>query len=115
MVKKWVHLEGLIIFVFMMYFYSLHDFNWWIFFLFLLVPDISMVAYIINNRMGAMIYNIVHTYTMSIPILLLGLIMENNFFIMSGIIWSAHIGIDRLFGYGLKYKTAFQDSHLQKL
>ena len=28
------------------------------------------------------------------------------------LIWTAHIGIDRALGYGLKYATAFGDTHL---
>ena len=115
MVKKWVHLEGLIIFMSMIYIYYEFDYNWWIFILFLLTPDIAMFAYIINNRIGAIIYNLVHTYTISIPFLIFGIMMNNNLIIMVGIIWSAHNGIDRLFGYGLKYTTAFQHTHLQKL
>jgi len=31
------------------------------------------------------------------------------------LIWIAHIGIDRVLGYGLKYPTAFKDTHLQKV
>src|SRR5205823_6332194 len=27
------------------------------------------------------------------------------------LIWTAHIGIDRLFGFGLKYPTHFKDTH----
>ena len=28
------------------------------------------------------------------------------------LIWAAHIGVDRVLGYGLKYPTAFRDTHL---
>jgi hypothetical protein len=31
------------------------------------------------------------------------------------LIWSAHIGIDRLLGYGLKYPTAFKETHLGRV
>jgi hypothetical protein len=31
------------------------------------------------------------------------------------VIWVAHIGFDRLLGYGLKYPTAFKDTHLGKV
>ena len=31
------------------------------------------------------------------------------------LIWLAHIGADRLFGYGLKYPTAFNDTHLSRV
>ena len=29
-----------------------------------------------------------------------------------GLIWLAHIGFDRLIGYGLKYETGFRHTHL---
>ncbi|MEH7648941.1 DUF4260 family protein, partial [Bacillus toyonensis] len=35
--------------------------------------------------------------------------------IMIGLIWIAHIGMDRMFGYGLKYETDFKDTHIQRL
>ena len=28
---------------------------------------------------------------------------------------AAHIGVDRLLGYGLEYPTAFGDTHLQRV
>jgi Domain of unknown function (DUF4260) len=31
------------------------------------------------------------------------------------LIWTAHIGFDRLLGFGLKYPTHFKDTHLQHL
>jgi hypothetical protein len=32
-----------------------------------------------------------------------------------GLIWFAHIGVDRAIGYGLKYPTGFKDTHLQRV
>lgn len=29
--------------------------------------------------------------------------------------WLAHIGADRLLGYGLKYPSSFKDTHLQRV
>ena len=31
------------------------------------------------------------------------------------LIWSAHIGFDRLIGYGLKYSTGFKETHLGRI
>jgi hypothetical protein len=31
------------------------------------------------------------------------------------LIWIGHIGFDRVLGYGLKYPTAFRDTHLGQL
>jgi hypothetical protein len=32
-----------------------------------------------------------------------------------GLIWLAHIGIDRALGYGLRYPDAFNENHLQRV
>jgi hypothetical protein len=34
---------------------------------------------------------------------------------MLGLIWLAHIGIDRALGYGLRYPDAFRETHLQRV
>jgi hypothetical protein len=31
------------------------------------------------------------------------------------LIWLAHVGFDRALGYGLKYATAFGDTHLGRI
>lgn len=115
MVKKLVHLEGLVMFLAMIYIYSVYDFNWWLFLLLVLAPDVSMVAYLINNQVGSKIYNLFHTYTISVFIILVGFFLQLEVFLIIGLIWTAHIGMDRLFGYGLKYSTSFQDTHFQRL
>ncbi|MBO1627523.1 DUF4260 domain-containing protein [Bacillus arachidis] len=115
MEKKIIHMEGLIVLVASLYMYSLCDFSWFIFFLLLLAPDVSMLAYLINNRIGAQIYNLFHTYIISILLILIGVFLKLDVLLMIGLIWTAHIGMDRLFGYGLKYQTDFKDTHIQKL
>ena len=75
----------------------------------------SMLAYGINNHVGAKIYNVCHTYIISILIVLIGVYFKMDIVIMIGLIWTAHIGMDRMFGYGLKYETDFKDTHIQRL
>lgn len=115
LVKRIIHLEGAVMLLAMIYLYAIYGFKWWIFLLFLLAPDLSMLAYLLNNRVGSLVYNIFHNYVISILIILAGLFFQNDLVLITGIIWTAHIGMDRLFGFGLKYKTAFKDTHLQKL
>lgn len=115
MEKKIIHMEGLIVLIATIYIYALNEFSWLIFFLLLLVPDVSMLAYLINNRIGAPIYNLFHTYIVSILLILIGLFLKSDVTLMIGLIWTAHIGMDRLFGYGLKYQTDFKDTHIQRL
>ncbi|MBM7644502.1 hypothetical protein JOD45_000695 [Scopulibacillus daqui] len=115
MTRKIIHLEGFIILMGTIYLYSFNDFNWWVFFLFLLVPDISVLAYFINQRIGAVIYNLFHTYSISIFNLLIGALCHQELMLAVGLIWTAHIAMDRMLGFGLKYNTSFQDTHIQKL
>ena len=115
MQKRIVHFEGLVVFIAAIYAYSLYEFSWIIFFLFLLAPDLSMLAYGINNHVGANIYNLFHTYIISILIVIIGAYFKIDIVIMIGLIWTAHIGMDRMFGYGLKYEMDFKDTHIQRL
>lgn len=74
-----------------------------------------MAGYLVNKKAGAIIYNLVHTYTGPLLLfLVLWLAGESPYFWL-GLIWLAHIGMDRMFGYGLKYETAFKDTHLQRV
>lgn len=114
MVRKLLHLEGLAVFIASLYFYNLTQGNWWMFILLVLTPDISMIGYLKNKRLGASIYNIFHTYTLAILLLFIGTLSDTQFITELGIIFTAHIGMDRFFGYGLKYPTNFKDTHLQK-
>ncbi|CAM4325984.1 DUF4260 domain-containing protein [Bacillus albus] len=115
MQKRIVHFEGLVVFLATSYAYSIYEFSWIIFWVFLLTPDLSMFAYGVNNHVGAKIYNICHTYIISIIIAIIGVYFKVDTVIMIGLIWTAHIGMDRMFGYGLKYETDFKDTHIQRL
>ena len=44
-----------------------------------------------------------------------GVLGDYGFAVQLALIWLAHIGADRLLGYGLKYPTAFTDTHLQRV
>jgi len=113
--KVILHGEGLAIFVFCLYVYHAFQFSWILFLLLLFVPDLSMFGYLFNLKSGAVIYNVVHTYMVSIGIVALGLWLSHDLLIASGIILTAHIGMDRMVGYGLKYSTNFKHNHLKRV
>lgn len=95
-------------------FWKIH-FDWWLFPTLLLAPDISMVGYLINNRIGAYLYNIVHHKGLALVIYLAGFILVIPIVELAGIILFAHSSLDRLLGYGLKHIKSFQDTHLGKI
>jgi Domain of unknown function (DUF4260) len=113
--KLLLHIEGLAVFALSLYFYGYNQFSWLLFLVLLLAPDISMLGYLINNKIGARLYNVFHTYTIVIIVIFWGLLLENQTALAIGIIWSAHIGMDRMVGYGLKYQNDFKDNHMKRV
>jgi len=81
----------------------------------LLVPDIAMLGYLRGNHVGAITYNVGHNWFVGGLVLGLGAWLSVPVLVMAGAILVAHTGIDRVFGYGLKYPTSFKDTHLGRL
>jgi hypothetical protein len=111
---RWLlRVEGVFVLVLSVCFYRAGHFPWWMFAALFFAPDLFMLGYLINVKWGAASYNLVHT--LAGPLLLLlagslgGLLQLTPF----ALIWLAHIGFDRMLGYGLKYPTKFNDTHLQ--
>ncbi|MFD1361798.1 DUF4260 domain-containing protein [Lentibacillus salinarum] len=113
--KILLHIEGLMVLLLTLYLYAYFEFSWLLFFVLLLAPDISMLGYLISNKAGALIYNIFHTYSMAIAVVLYGLLFVNAIVLAIGLIWTAHIGMDRIIGYGLKYLSGFKENHLNRI
>jgi len=114
-VKKLLHLEGLAVFVAALYFYYYTNGNWWFFAVLILFPDVSMIGYLINKKLGAMTYNLVHNYLLAMALIFISLISQNIIFIHLGLILAAHVGMDRMLGFGLKYPYKFKETHMQKV
>jgi hypothetical protein len=114
-VKRLLHLEGLVLFVGAVALYGVSGGNWLLFIALLLAPDLAMLGYGVNTRVGALAYNSVHTYLLPALLLLVGLAGSVPLATQIALIWFAHIGMDRTVGYGLKYPTAFKDTHMQRV
>lgn len=110
-----LHLEGLIVFLSSIALYWQIGANGWLFILLLFAPDLAFIPYMFNKSIGVRIYNIAHTYTLSISLAVISLLVGWQLGIALGLIWTAHIGLDRLMGYGLKYQADFKDTHLTRL
>jgi hypothetical protein len=80
-----------------------------------LAVDISMAGYIRGPRAGALLYNVAHNQALGLLVLGLGLATGNAAVTLLGAILVAHVGMDRLAGYGLKYPTDFRDTHLGRI
>lgn len=89
--------------------------GWWLFFVLLLAPDVGLLGYLAGPRWGSLTYNATHTLAMPLALGLVGLAAGSDAVIGVALVWSAHIGMDRMLGYGLKYPTHFRDTHLQRV
>ena len=115
LINPLLRLEGLCYAVAALLIYWQQGFSWWMFAFLILVPDVSMLGYFAGPRVGAICYNIVHATPLTWALLIFGYFTNNTFALPIALIWFAHIGIDRVLGYGLKYATGFKDTHLGSL
>jgi hypothetical protein len=107
-----LHLEGATILALSLFAYHWNHASWLQFALLFLVPDVSMLGYLANTRIGAVAYNAVHTYIGPLALAGYSFAAAHHELLSLSLVWIAHIGFDRMLGYGLKYPTQFKDTHL---
>lgn len=95
--------------------YAMTGASWWLFALFILAPDLSMLGYLAGPRVGAVAYNALHILIVPLGLALAGYVLGTATMTAVALIWIAHIAIDRALGYGLKLSTGFQDTHLGRI
>jgi hypothetical protein len=110
--KNFLKLEEAGLFLLSLVIYSELDTPWWLFGALLLAPDIGMLGYIVNERVGAFTYNLLHHKGVAVVLYLAGIQYHLPVIAIAGIIILAHASMDRIFGYGLKYADAFKHTHL---
>lgn len=99
-------------FLLSIFLFSQLEYAWWIFPACILLPDVSMIGYAINNKTGAWMYNFFHHKLVAIAVILVGFWLHNPLISLTGIILFGHSAMDRIFGYGLKFNDHFQNTHL---
>jgi hypothetical protein len=110
-----LRIEGLAVLLGATVLYVDADYSLLAFVLLFLVPDISFSGYLFGLRVGANVYNAVHTYLTPVAAGVIGVVTDTDIAVRLALVWLAHIGVDRLLGYGLKYSTAFSDTHLDRV
>lgn len=111
----WQRIEGVTLLLASVAMYVYQDYSWTLFILLLFAFDISMVGYAKDAKLGALIYNLGHSLILPILLAIAGIIRGNDACISIALIWFAHIGMDRVFGFGLKLQKSFKDTSLGKL
>lgn len=113
--RRLLHLEGLAVAVGSLVVYFDAGYGWLLLVALILAPDLSMLGYLGGPRLGSLTYDLVHTYVGPVALGVLGVLGSYETALQIALIWLAHIGLDRLLGYGLKYPTGFKDTHLQRV
>ncbi|TVP44664.1 MAG: DUF4260 family protein [Gemmatimonadales bacterium] len=110
-----LRLEGLSVLVVAVTGYASLSGSWLLFGILFLAPDLAMLGYVRGPRLGAAVYNAGHAYLAPAVLGLAGWWGGYSLAVHLAVIWTAHIGFDRLLGYGLKLPTGFRDTHLGTL
>ncbi len=114
-VRTALRVEGFAILTLCVVLYVYYGAGWILFAILILAPDLTMLGYLAGPSVGAKAYNAGHVYAGPVILWFAGALMEVQGLTAMAFIWGAHIGMDRVLGYGLKYPTSFADTHLGKL
>jgi hypothetical protein len=113
--KNLLKLEEFLLFGLALFLFSLLDYSWGWYALLFLAPDLSMLGYLANPQVGAWTYNLVHHKGLAVAVYILGALLATPGLMFAGTLLLGHSSLDRVFGYGLKYPDAFQNTHLGRV
>jgi len=105
-------LEEVGVFLLCVFFFNTLSFAWWWFPTLLFLPDLGMLGYLLNSKVGAFTYNLVHHRLLASLITVGAIYFDDPNWKLVAIVLFAHISFDRIFGYGLKYNDSFNNTHL---
>lgn len=114
-VRIFLRLEGLAVAAVTALFYARAGASWWLFAALWLAPDLSMAGYLGGPKLGARIYNAIHSYVTPATLAAMAILLKSYALSPYAFIWINHIGVDRLMGYGLKYPQGFGFTHLGRV
>lgn len=111
----WLRIEGLAAFAAALAAYFALGGGWVFLLLLFLAPDLSMVGYLGGRRIGALAYNLFHSYALPVALLGAAWASAGDLLLRAALVWIAHVGLDRALGYGLKLESGFRDTHLGRI
>jgi hypothetical protein len=89
---------------------------WWFPLAVFLAWDLSALGYVVNTRVGATLYNAIHSYVGPVAlaawVAVAGVDGNGRWVLLIALAWTFHVAVDRALGYGLKHADSFQHTHL---
>ena len=124
--KNLLRLEELLMLGLALFLFSKLDYGWGWYVLLFLTPDLSMLGYLMDPRLGSWTlrhaqggaYNLIHHKGLSVALYVLGSLLPTSGAVLMFVAPKApfgHSSFDRVMGYGLKHEDAFQNTHLGRI
>jgi hypothetical protein len=111
--KQIISIEYAIAAILVLVFYlAVGQFAWYWIPITFLAFDLSALGYLINNKIGALTYNIGHSLIGPALLMTVYIMTNNQTVLFITLLWLFHIFVDRALGYGLKHTTGFTHTHL---
>jgi hypothetical protein len=107
-------IESLVVLTIAVGTYARHDGSWVVFIVLFLAPDLSFLASLAGPRVAAAGYNLAHVYVFPGLLLAIGA-GGSRLAVDLALIWGAHIALDRVLGYGLRYPETIKETHLGRI
>lgn len=114
-VRAVLRLEATLLFALALWAYGRWGVGWGMFAACFLLPDLAFFGYLAGPRIGALAYNTTHALAGPLALLALAIAGGGRTLLAAGLIWIAHVGFDRMLGYGLKYASGFRATHLGRI
>ena len=110
-----LRIEGAAVAIAALALYAHSDYSWLLLAILVLAPDLTAIGFLAGPRVGTLTYNAAHTTVTPIVLGTIGVVLPSDTATAVALIWLIHIGVDRAVGYGLKYPSAFKDTHLNRV
>jgi hypothetical protein len=115
MPRLMLHLEALAVLIATIAIYFNQGYGTLTFLALLLAPDLAFIVYAADKKMGIFAYNLAHFVGFPALLIASGVLGDWSSGVQLGLIWAAHIAMDRAIGYGLKYPDDFKHTHMQNV
>ena len=103
--KTLLRLEELTLVILSIYLFLRSDYAWWWFPILFFVPDVSLLGYLISQKLGITIYNCIHHKGLAILLYLLGSFTPFPALQLAGVVMFGHSSFDRALGFELQQST----------
>src|SRR5512139_3306100 len=99
--RNLIKLEEFFLFLLSIYLFTQLEYAWWWYALLFMAPDLGMLGYLFNPRVGALTYNLLHHKAIAVGLFLIGTWLSVPPMQLAGAIILGHSSADRVLGYSL--------------